>query len=502
MEMVKVMISRIQSQSKPSGANIGLLKMMDNYDVIDASMDDILDYAQAGHTIVPTIHNGTEQTIKMSNYGSQQLYLVDIDDGNKTMDDIVKTANEADLDVSMIYESFSSAEGNRRYRVGFLADKEIEDIGIRNSVNSSLIHIMGADRVAISAGHIYYGTDHQSGWVNNNARPFDVSRIANLAPAGDENPIKRKPKKAGVQNDEGVSTPIVDALIQLDGDAFVDNLKANALSEGYDIDWLFDPSSGELDPYKALHDIPMTVLAGVSADGLFRCILPGHTDKTPSANIWATGDKETYKCFGCCQRALDGFAFIAEIVGKDKAKGFLEAHTALRFGGNDGEKAKKVRELINSDAFRGEYPALTKSLKMTRGTADYLIDYAINRGTVEITNDGRLGFFVSAIHMADVLGGNRKSYERRINYLVALGFLDKLTDSEINEGYLGNSKSVQASRGIDSRINYYALPLEADYDQMDNIAQYLQDRGVTVSKITQAMVKEILSESIANKVYV
>src|SRR5262245_61295582 len=77
--------------------------------------------------------------------------------------------------------------------------------------------------------------------------------------------------------------------------------------------------------------------AKVGRDGKFRCVLPGHRDKTPSASVMKVKGHEHWRCH-VCDKGGDVIDLVAEVEGVS----VMEA--ARRLTGEDPQQPRKPRQ--------------------------------------------------------------------------------------------------------------------------------------------------------------
>lgn len=106
----------------------------------ELSIEEIAEVIKEGYTICsPVFRNGDK---KKENIIEMQLFILDFDDKDNPLryDDALKRAADYDLPVVISYETKSSVNFSR-YRLIFLYDEPVRDIGMMNIINQLLLHI-------------------------------------------------------------------------------------------------------------------------------------------------------------------------------------------------------------------------------------------------------------------------------------------------------------------------------------------------------------------------
>ncbi len=241
---------------------------------------------------------------------SQQLFALDFD--NKpaknqkveffkiTLEEILERLKQNNLDYNFIYETWSSSEDLKKYRVVFVTDRPITDQHERNLIQDYLfsLFIHNTDTQCKDSSRIFYGTNKGVLQSNYDA-VIKSSEILKMHPQVEwleaEETKRPKTKKEKIANPkepaskDGISN--IDAIIKHDADYLKEKLKSKPKTFN---------NKAEYNDY-IYKEINLAELLEVPHKKSFHCIF--HEDSTPSASVFKSSTGVwLYKCHaGCCE---------------------------------------------------------------------------------------------------------------------------------------------------------------------------------------------------------
>jgi hypothetical protein len=98
----------------------------------------------------------------------QQIFAADIDTGNLSLSDLQALSKTYFIQPAIVYESFSSAEGNRKWRVLFLSSEAITDKAKSLALMKSIQQHFNSDRAIVDHSRLLYGTNKAVSYANEN----------------------------------------------------------------------------------------------------------------------------------------------------------------------------------------------------------------------------------------------------------------------------------------------------------------------------------------------
>jgi hypothetical protein len=116
---------------------------------------------------------------KAVNWLGQQVFGVDIDkaDYAKSTDELLEFANQLEIKPSIIYESFSSSEAQRKYRAIYITCDVITDPALALGFLRYLVKHFKADPACVDLARIFYGTQNkQTLCIDEQASIADISK--------------------------------------------------------------------------------------------------------------------------------------------------------------------------------------------------------------------------------------------------------------------------------------------------------------------------------------
>lgn len=332
---------------KPSKSEVGYIRALEYNRVTTVTIPELAAILESGRTILGAVHdvkNTNYLTTCRQTFISQQLFALDIDHANMSLEALKAKLATLPFNYCMIYKTFSFTEDNKRWRVLFLNDSPITTPEYVNFIYRYLIYSMAKNYTSEDALKI-------------DTRGFDTARLTFGAKEVVEvNPgaicnfetiltrqvrdtvemffeqLKEDKKKLSeATKTKLLKTQLEERQISLEEHQLSDVLNTNygnslnssTCKNANDYDILYEiicdnlrnmsfhddkPESIDVnDAYFFVDNLEITDI--IKSDGfipqintLFNCILPGHVDNTPSAHIihsLKNPSQQVYYCFGC-----------------------------------------------------------------------------------------------------------------------------------------------------------------------------------------------------------
>jgi hypothetical protein len=376
-----------------------------------------------------------------------------------------------------IYETFSSVSERERFRVVYAFDSVITDYdhmcAIYEEVQAQLPTVE-FDK-SVHPGKILFG---------GKALCYFES-IINETPSVET--INKAPRTTTNSNIKEISYDSID----IDKDTVLDNL--SAIAEQYAYVQEIDINEA----YKWINaNVKMTDVLGIQENTRFRCILPNHEDKNPSARITTDGEEQIYFC--TCEAS--GYRLISLLsklldISEVKVKAMILNALNISFG----SEYQKATERYIADLRRNINKVMPQDLldylqkrKLYRAYR-LIIDFAdahITYSSLSNNND-KVVFFLSKRHLKEemeqsFISGNAGE---KLTALCELGFLRKLTDSEIRRDALSKAHKQQSASKKLNRVDFYELidlspSVISDIQTKVNLIKdsYVRQRGNNVNR--------------------
>lgn len=256
-------------------------------------------------------------SIRNKSFQSTKIFAADVDHGNFTLSEVKKMMNSCEIKLkpAMIYETQSSREGHRRYRVVFISNRLVESSEEFSKVQSYLMYVFAKDnyknfKVDVTckdACRIFY-TARKGGVIEVNDVTIDTDKILKFCDKVDIENVRKNLKKQ-VDNlfevyepkkfektirKKNSSVPVLlheeemsDELEEL----IINNIMGLRSNHNYPSE--IDMFSG----IELINQLPLTEILGWNLNEMNSCVF--HTDTNPSAHIISNGFTEVYKCFSC-----------------------------------------------------------------------------------------------------------------------------------------------------------------------------------------------------------
>ena len=429
-------------------------------------------------------------------------FYIDIDNGG-SMERSLRIAKESKLNIAAILPSISFTEENQKHHILFVLDKPINNEVEINNIMEVLVSIFNADTSCDYISKFLYPS-----W--NKPYYTDYAAINNIEYLKDLTNGIKNTKNDEVKNAETVditgfeankkstfeSTPILNLYniykykINMGGesnDIYKDGSKLDIpMLDRLFKDEIFVKTYGfktfnSMEKIKSyLKSIPLEHLLKIDHPSSFKCIF--HEDNNPSAAIKMMDNTSVYSCFsnacigthndifnivsyvlyGSTDRFMDAFTYIVtalELTVKDidldfykRISEIIKNNRYLVLTANKlGEEFKNVKRKLNS-----KYTNML--LRTLMDIAEYTLDCCPQLNKAE-----DLIFTASASFLKDRAGfSSKKMIQERIDDLVAIGFIEQLTDQEVKNININVYNSINALQkknfyGKAKTINCYKL---------------------------------------------
>lgn len=290
-----------------------------------------------GQSVVLGVHDlnhGEKKFTSKETFLYQEVFSVDIDHGNFTFEELKQRLSELPFPHALIYKTFSyEEETNKRWRVVFLATKRYENREDVSFINRYLVYMMAKDFEEHGIDWLE-DIDRQStdcSRINFGGKPADIipHQLANfdliLTPEHIQSVLEFEGKlqnalkslSEGRKGEGGSQTtgssekaqktakndeieckiiPYADDVVKMS-----DQIRSNLELLAYALPNKPDCLDFQ-DRYDFINRLPLSMLLDVKVGQEFNCVLPDHHDKKPSANLMYATDgsqEERYHCFGC-----------------------------------------------------------------------------------------------------------------------------------------------------------------------------------------------------------
>ena len=526
-----VTVHSIVSHSKDeTNSKVGRMKMQHNNKNRVLDIYRLADLVSKGYSFHACKHDlnyyepgQKKATIRNKSFVSTQIFAADVDHGNFTIADIKKMLNscEVKLKPALIYETQSSREGDRRYRVVFISNRLVESADEFSKVQSYLMYVFSKDcyrehKVDVTckdACRIFY-TAREGGVLEVNDATIDTNKVLavcdklnienvrkNIRKQAEDlfMVVENKPKTLIKKNAESKKPVILHEEEMSDEfeEFLINNLMG--LKDELDLPESVDLFSG----IEFINTLPLTKILDWNVDEMYSCLF--HTDTNPSAHIVTDGITEVYKCFSCQEEMSEVYNtfevlhrlfnikhnhtyydtqnLILALLGVELGTPYQrEANKQLQF--NNLIVNKWMSNVFSSD----KHEIVFKYLKH-KGWF-YAYRETLQVGTMSISKEPVCNdesekcatFFMSCRHLqkrlVDIRGHkSHRKVNEKLNALCKLGLLQKVAKQDIRKKYQARTDAQREK--IVERLNqqFYkialmegkALGIEASYINPESV---------------------------------
>ena len=400
----------------------------------DLTIDSLEQAILSGKTIIPAVIEGK---IVDAGFQKQQLFLVDIDDIDCTLDELKERYK--DFPIALIYTTFSHTEEHAKYRLCFVADKVIEDRETAKKVNVSLISLAQcADTCTQDVSRIFYA-GHNVVYKNDVA--FNVNKLLKEVDISNIDVSEKNTTKTASNESRDVEEVIIT----------VDEIKANLSKIKKDFAGTKIDVTNSFEWFNK--NISLEYVLDKSLNEYFRDLMPGHVDAHPSAILEEYDDQVYYRCVSnsvfCKPKSTIDTIYHLTNLTKGQIAVMMAKVLGIKLG---SEYQRNVQEQIiltkiNYSDIIQEGSILDKEMRYLHGAYNCILDFVLEKVTVKplSNNPETATFFMSAkmlenrMKKLDMRGaGNAYA---KIAQLKDLGLLRALPDSEIDATALARAKA-------------------------------------------------------------
>lgn len=368
-------------------------------------------------------------------------YLID-NEKHVSIDYAKEVMKNLGLDYFIIYKTLSWKEDQHKFRIGFKLPNVIYDGNEADQVYQNLcatLQPLGVtvDSKALECSRLFYPGKVIE--IKENSI-LDINKLVQWVDDKKQNKSKQSTNKSKKVKDSSKQVERLYTVNTVTKEYFVNYIN-NKVQEILEVDF----SSR----YEILNNIiNLKELLNVKEQEKFCCLF--HLDKNPSAYIYLNEQGHySYHCFGCEIR-LNGVQFIKTLFGFDETDfiNFLEDNTQIRIGSTYQKQALQIlahnlNYIYNPKGLESDNQTVYKYLKRrnllsmfkimyTLGNL-YLTYFSLSRYETDIT------FFASVEFIKNFYNDEYKTkltydnVRRKINTLVNLGLIDKISLHDLNE---------------------------------------------------------------------
>ena len=557
--MIKVMIDTCSFKNKPSGPQAGGVQNRLGESKLKEvnSLLDVKTAVENGKTLRCGVLKEGSKSSDDFIYG--QLLLIDVDTYEYNgLEQTIQRCKDLELTPFIVYKSFSyelkdmkktiGAGKNRRdnphykdtkynHRVGFMLDNLVKDVDIFLSYINTLIYMFDGDTSCIDSGRLMFGTKHIATLFEETARisPTKLEELQKQIKVKKSEEIQSEtvPKASGEATKRAQSEPSKKCPLSLlysntrakIRDTFYKRLKSVDLTGiGARIDGQNFTFRNTKDFSDSMKLLDLSHLFNEDISKSIRCIF--HDDKNESARFTFNENAYYYRCFSnSCELStnpLDIFNIISYLeTGRvdEYAIAFKTLMTITNSQINESQWYKAHSDIIKSGrAFIKTLITKQEENKTTRRAFNKSVKqlYSVLLNEAEMTLDKakddseerELAFSISHSFLAKLTDApkilNKKTGEIKedtklvrngIHRLVMLGFIEILSDEEVNQEYSDISKRVYKLKDKYSEnsksyktINTYRIKrIDTDMlNKSDKLLTEYKKKGIVMSSYSNA----------------
>ena len=447
---VEVLLDEVEHTSKPQGKEVGRITKALPNNRVKVAIPQFANFIEKGCSFKASVLTSTTK----DSFVSSNIVALDVDNKESytTIDEFMKLTGKAQLKPFMMYETFSSKAEHQRFRVLYRFNRTITDSEEMEKLYNYVWSLFPTVDLDYSVDHskILYG-GKKVVFFNNETN--DIPDLSNVSI------LKKKTVKAAPKQTTATHTKHITK----------EEIKAN-------LEALRAKFNGQVMNAKEINEnIKLTDLLGVSLGERFRCILPNHDDKNPSARIIEDKNNPKEQVYICtCNASGNRVINIwAKLFNVSNTVAFKEISSILGTLMNS-EYQRKAKDFI--DTLYDNYDVLMddevkRILDKKRLTHIYLLFLRIARSKAVAPiskNENDIAVYVSNEFIKDRMVKEKiagaRDINKKINELCRLGIIKKLTDSEIKPASLAESKKDAKYNHID----YYCI-LDLTEDRIDFI---------------------------------
>ena len=436
---VEVLLDEVEHTSKPQGKEVGRITKALPNNRVKVAIPQFANFIERGCSFKASVLTSTTK----DSFVSSNIVALDVDNKESytTIDEFMKLTGEAQLKPFMMYETFSSTGDHQRFRVLYRFNRTITDSEEMEKLYNYVWSLFPTVDLDYSVDHskILYGGKKVVFFNNETNDIPDLSNVSILK----KKTVKAAPKQTTATHTKHITKEEIKANLE-------------ALRAKYE---------GQVMNAKEINEnIKLTDLLGVSLGERFRCILPNHDDKNPSARIIEDKNNPKEQVYICtCNASGNRVINIwAKLFNVSNTVAFKQISSILGTLMNS-EYQRKAKDFI--DTLYDNYDVLMddevkRILDKKRLTHIYLLFLRIARSKAVAPiskNENDIAVYVSNEFIKDRMVKEKiagaRDINKKINELCRLGIIKKLTDSEIKPASLAESKKDAKYNHID----YYCI---------------------------------------------
>lgn len=554
---IKLIIDNVNYQSKPKNDIGTIINRMTIDTAKEYSIEEIKQNILDGKTNRPAYCGGKE-----SEWVSQQVFMIDIDnEGNltddivlddyvklvegkktkvkflvgskqhKSYDEIIEHCKNINLIPNFVYTSFNHKEEQHKYRLVFILDKVITDFEIAKKIQLYLMHSIGeVDEQCKNLNRPYFAGkaivfDSNNLLNNNNIIEDSKDIMVNVLPS---NSTSSKPREKCPPNNKeilvnsiiirGTKTPTTDReetyTIKAISNRDVKYLKGKY---GSGEKKMFNNNKEFMDYIRK--EIDLGELLEFNYPKSIRCIF--HEDNNNSASIFQSPDDGAwiYHCFGCgvSYNILGVIEMLGKFKSRPKAYKFIREIFNLEM--KETEWQKEQKELIDENLRAldtGElelncpqaYKNIKSNLKYIRQLLYIAKDNVSNEKMTD--EEDNVVFFASNKFIAKELKMNidsSKEISKKTTFMSYHKLLNKLDDSEVSEDLVKRSRAISIN-SLDKNkkyrhVNYYSIPSYNNllFTEIEEQGKKWKENNYTIKGLSREMFYRTEGKEISDWLY-
>jgi hypothetical protein len=154
---INTCLSPISYKNKPTSLDAGLISSSIASYPKELSFCQLVSAIKKGQTFTTACKFKGSQR-KSSAWQNSQIFAADIDEGNLQLSQLTKKLIGFDIPLSIAYESFSSTEDNKKWRLLFISLNPVDKPEIALAILRKIKNYFGSDPAIVDLSRIFYGT--------------------------------------------------------------------------------------------------------------------------------------------------------------------------------------------------------------------------------------------------------------------------------------------------------------------------------------------------------
>ena len=442
-----ILLDKEQYNHKPQDKEITILTKRLPQNRLSIEIKDLADAVSSGRTWKASVMSDTTN----DSFVSSQIVALDVDnkDSYTSIEDFLALNHK--YKPYFIYETFSSTKERERFRVIYVFDKVITDYDTMNALYEEIwaqYPTVDIDRTVRPAKILFGGKTlrYFNDSINKTPKINPVTKTTMKKPSSSI-------KEVIIEKFTITKEDIISKLKSIKNN--YRNVKSIDINDSYE--W-------------CNKNISITELLGIEENVRFRCIMPNHEDKHPSARIITVNGEQLYFC--TCQ--ANGFRLITLLsklldMSENKVRRLLLETLGVTYGSEYQRNTKLyVADLLFSlERVMSEELKHYLDIRKLYEAYKLIITFTYEHITYEslANEEDLIVFFASKKQISDLMEERRikGNAGQKLRALCELGLLRKLTDSELRPDALSNANKqrqiLQDKLGKSSlkRTDFYEL---------------------------------------------